>query len=162
MSKKQEDRRNVNKYEQLQIKWSYLIFSPQRFSILKFFLLRAYLLYLLLPIVRFDYTTRPLRKHDVMKVSRIEYLTLELLSSSLWNIYHISGAPVARRVVAVVLPSTDCWRRDIRARHLTHSSYLRAPCILLVSCFLPSHRLQGGSEKVSCSSSSSSDIFRVA
>ena len=65
---------------------------------------------LILPIVCFDYTTRPLRKHDVIIVCSIYYLTTEIelmlatfkswavkrilehltpwLLSSLWNIYH--------------------------------------------------------------------------
>ena len=42
------------------------------------FLIRYYLLLLILLILRFDYITWPLREHDVIKVCSIEYFTTEI------------------------------------------------------------------------------------
>ena len=82
----------MNKYEQLQkYRENESFLAPQRSSILEFFLLRSYLL--ILHIIRFDYTTRQLRKHDVIKVCSIEYLTtkitLMLPTFKFWTVHKV-------------------------------------------------------------------------
>ena len=49
------------------------IFTTAFFNFHLFIKILSFLV--ILPVIRFDYTTRPLRKHDVMKVYSIEYLT---------------------------------------------------------------------------------------
>ena len=83
----------MNKYEQLQkYRENESFVAPQRSSILEFFIkILSYLL--ILPIIRFDYTTRQLRKHDVIKVCSIEYLTtkitLMLPTFKFWTVHKV-------------------------------------------------------------------------
>ena len=49
------------------------IFTTAFFNFHLFIKILSFLV--ILPVIRFDYTTRPLRKHDVIKVYSIEYLT---------------------------------------------------------------------------------------
>jgi len=49
------------------------IFTTAFFNFHLFIKILSFLVFL--PVIRFDYTTRPLRKHDVIKVYSIEYLT---------------------------------------------------------------------------------------
>jgi len=52
-----------------------LIFSPELFYVT---IIKVLSSLLILPIIRFDYTTRTLCKHDVIKVCSVEYLTTEI------------------------------------------------------------------------------------
>jgi len=49
------------------------IFTTAFFNFHLFIKILSFLVFL--PVIRFDYTTRPLRKHDVIKVYSIEYST---------------------------------------------------------------------------------------
>jgi len=104
----------VSKHEQLHRKWNIVwYFHVKNFTSQLFFIKVLSSLQISF-IIRFDYTTRPLRKHDVIKVCSIEYLTTEIELvlptfksrivhniieyvslghlSSLWNIYHSTTA----------------------------------------------------------------------